>query len=435
MTHSANIQLNLNRIKHVPFNTYDEDFTFVVNGEHYQTSKIVCDLISPTICQMHHNDPTINTFTINTSNEGNFSNFLNLINFEVNHISESDLGFFCEVSRILGITSQDINNFHEEHDINESNVIELIRTHELFSDIYAEQLEREIDIVSSNFFKFADIHSSDLIHLKTSTLDRIIDNDHLKLESEDQLLTFIIGVITESNKSDSWYLLEHVLFCNVSSAVMSSFVDIIDSDIDRIDRSLWRSISSRLRLPVSVDNRNQRTRYEGKFISSGNATEFCGIISHMRSENNNDISSRIGITASSTLNSNYLPSNVTIYEERGKDFYSEDQANSWIKFEFKSNKVVPRSYQVMSYHAGQNGYHPKSWVIEGSNSGEDDSWVTLDSRNNCAELNGPYKTQIFEISNGNTEEFRFIRMRLTGPDWANYNYLKLSAFEIYGELI
>lgn len=382
---------------------------------------------------MHQNDPTINTFTINTSNEGNFSNFLNLINFEVNHISESDLGFFCEVSRILGITSQDINNFHEELDIKESNVIEFIRTHELFSDIYAEQLEREIDFVSSNFFKFADIHWSDLIHLKTSTLDRIIDNDHLKLRSEDQLLTFIIGVIKESKKSDSWDLLEHVLFCNVSSEVMSSFVDIIDSDIDRIDRSLWRSISSRLRLPVSVDNRNLDTRYRGKFFSSGNATEFCGIISHMRSENNNDISSKIGITASSTF-SDYLPSNVTIYEERGKYFESQNQANSWIKFEFKSNKVVPRSYQVMSYVYGPNSQHPKSWVIEGSNSGED-SWVTLDSRNNCPDLNGLHKTQIFEISKGNTEEFRFIRMRLTGPNWSNNNHLEFSAFEIYGELI
>ena len=143
----------------------------------------------------------------------------------------------------------------------------------------------------------------------------------------------------------------------------------------------------------------------------------------------------LAIRASSIDASDYSPSNATIYENQKKYYVSHCQENSWIKFEFKSNKVAPISYQIMSYRGRQNFDHPKSWVIEGTINDEDNIWVPLDERKNYPDINESYRTYIIQISNRNSEEFLFIRMRLTGLNWHNSNSFIINSFEIYGELI
>lgn len=36
--------LNINKIKLIPFGKYEKDFTFVVNGKRFQTSRFIADL-------------------------------------------------------------------------------------------------------------------------------------------------------------------------------------------------------------------------------------------------------------------------------------------------------------------------------------------------------------------------------------------------------
>ena len=86
MANNSQIQLNTTRISYIPIGTFVNDFTFIVNGREYQTSRLVSDLLSPFICQLHAGDPTINTFSIRTQNQGDFQNVLNLINFQLNSI-------------------------------------------------------------------------------------------------------------------------------------------------------------------------------------------------------------------------------------------------------------------------------------------------------------------------------------------------------------
>lgn len=45
-------------ILNVPFQIYQKDFTFFVNDEEFKTNKIISDILSPKICQIHYNDPT-----------------------------------------------------------------------------------------------------------------------------------------------------------------------------------------------------------------------------------------------------------------------------------------------------------------------------------------------------------------------------------------
>ena len=71
--------------------------------------------------------------------------------------------------------------------------------------------ELNFEFVSLNFFKFVDRHISDLSRLKLSTLNRIINNEYLYLDNEDQLLSFIINLNKRSNNSDYSDLYENVL--------------------------------------------------------------------------------------------------------------------------------------------------------------------------------------------------------------------------------
>ena len=144
------IKLQTQSILQVPISSYEKDFTFIVNGREFKTSKIIADLLSPKISKARINDPTIREFVINTHSQGNFDQILNLVNFERQEISKNNESFFSEVIDQLGITSIDIEIPDDE--ITLDNVIERVKSHEQ-KNIYSELYSKEIDFLSANFWK------------------------------------------------------------------------------------------------------------------------------------------------------------------------------------------------------------------------------------------------------------------------------------------
>ena len=142
----------------------------------------------------------------------------------------------------------------------------------------------------------------------------------------------------------------------------------------------------------------------------------------------------MNITASG-VNSGYNPINAVIYEDKKKYFDSTNQPNSWICFEFKNHKIIPNSYTIRSIDGwGQNSDHPKSWIIECSN--DQNSWEIVDDVKDCNYLNGSYLVHTFEIKNQTNKEYKYLRMRSTGPDCSNdSHFLSFDSFEVYGTLI
>ena len=122
---SIKIQLSLKptSILNVPLTMYDKNFTFIVNGEKYKTNRTIADLLSPTICQLHFNDPLLDEFSITTQEAGDFNIILNLINFEENEVSDSDILFVSEIFEILGNSSIEIQNDYINIPITIDNVL------------------------------------------------------------------------------------------------------------------------------------------------------------------------------------------------------------------------------------------------------------------------------------------------------------------------
>ena len=157
-----------------------------------------------------------------------------------------------------------------------------------------------------------------------------------------------------------------------------------------------------------------------------------GIIAHLTREYGGNVADKgvVVATASSTQGRN--PAKNALDLEEKSDFFSAPQQNSWICYDFGKKRVIPTGYSIRSADSNPGGAHPKSWIFEGSNEGQQE-WVPLDQRDNNNDLNGRSVTRNFSIT-GNTKSFRFLRFRQTGPNHMKFDTLLLSALEVFGTL-
>lgn len=116
---------------------------------------------------------------------------------------------------------------------------------------------------------------------------------------------------------------------------------------------------------------------------------------------------------------------------------SDNMENSYLSYDFINRRVLPTHYSIRSRHDGGDTPHNnnlQTWVIEGSNTGSD--WVVLDSPETNNYLDGVNASHTFNIQerNGSLIGFRFLRIRQTGLNTQNANYLTISALEFFGSL-
>ena len=150
---NTQIQLKTERIKEIHLENYENDFTFIVNHKEYKTSKLTSQLISPVICEMKLNDPTINMIEINTLNEGYFEKIINLNQFDKISFEENEIPFLNEIFEIFGLTIHDIfNKFDrkEKEEINNENINSNTKRHEQFK-FYSHLLKEDSEYISSHF--------------------------------------------------------------------------------------------------------------------------------------------------------------------------------------------------------------------------------------------------------------------------------------------
>lgn len=427
MSEINKIYLNSSCILNVPLQTYSNDFSFIVNGAEFKTSRLISDLISPLICKIHSNDPTVNTFIINTSHQGDFSQILKIFNFQQNSISSNEIPFILEVIEILENESIKLQEQNENMKVTDENVLNLIKQHEKYSKFYKKPLSSEIDFTSSHFYSLAETRLDEFKGISIESLIRIIFNEKLQLNSEDQLLNFINHLY----KSDSKYsiLYEAVLFENVTKERMKEFTQIYKCKY--MTNGTWNRLLKRLELEVVNEKKDdiQNNRIHiGKDFSSSDENAFNGILKYLKIQSNEQIQNEINITASSIWEGDYNPINVTQFDNN-KTFCSKAELDNWLCFDFKERKIIPTEYTIMS--AGSS--YPKSWVIECRN--DNDPWEIVDEIKNCDLLNRSDAVHTFKINNQTSKKFQYFRIRQMGPTWQNFKYLYIRSFEIYGRLI
>lgn len=345
----------------------------------------------------------------------------------------------CELFEKLG--TENVGITKESIEITADNVIEMLIQHEKWSSFHADEIEREVDFISENFGDLVVKRSSDLRKLGRVTLEKIIGNDRLIVESESQLLKFVSSLYAENDEFSDFF--EYVYFENVSGSEIDEFVG--QFKVYDMTSGMWYSLCRRLVLSVEpksdtlTENRHHKTKKDGKRKKNQlnsidvefTNNDLKGIFSYFRSHSS--INEEVNVTCSSHSGGDI--DLLLDIENRSNDFYTGDYQNSWICFEFKKHLLIPSSYSIRAHRAGPGGNHQKSWVLEGSNDKSD--WKSIDEHENCSYLNESFVVHTFPVlyQNENKEPFKYIRIRQTSQNWCNNNILNFCSIELYGKLV
>lgn len=81
--------------------------------------------------------------------------------------------------------------------------------------------------------------------------------------------------------------------------------------------------------------------------------------------------------------------------------------------------------------------NPVNWVIEVSNTDNDEDWKVIDSRINVKSVSKRSQYDTFDISTplSDREYYRYIRFRSTGKTSGDCNHLAITLLEYFGYLI
>lgn len=441
----------LENIKHIPIDKYDKDFTFIVDGKRYETSRFLADLLSPRISELHSIDETADTFIITTRKNQNeesqqsndnidyFTDFLNHPLFEEQEIDDSKRKFYSDYFIQLGNFDEYIKlqkEYYEE--ITTENVLDLLKNIEYIfnrtktrSDIYEN--------INSKLFTFASKHLNELEEEKLQELsieqiENILDRKELKIEDEDSLLKFVLRLYQKDHKYSS--LFEYVYFENVGDDTLEKFVDefiIEDMTIGTWNSIVYRLIKSRKRHLNDDKERYTSPKMKVVTFSADNNNKFHGILRHLCKECGGNVHDKgvVEIWSSTEFQGQgFHPKNVVDYDS--KSFFApRNVENVDICFDFKEKQIQPTNYSIQSLNSGCGPAHLRNWVFEVSN--DKVNWDIVDQHSNDSTLNGYDKFATFNTKQ--TDSFyRYIRIRQTGISWSGDYYSYIPYIELYGKL-
>ncbi|KAK8854333.1 hypothetical protein M9Y10_016893 [Tritrichomonas musculus] len=450
-----NFALSLKQIKKIPFEKLEKNFTFIVNGKHYETNRFVADFLSPVILNYHYLDETINFFEFSTDIDketGNsltderdyFQEFLQLVDFQSKQISKSQKDHYIEYFIHLG-------NFDEYCELQKENLEELtpenvIDRLEIFLTSLQKfnytKLSKNVEIVNEaisnenikQIIKYASSHfdqidKSKMKKINIDMIEEILKNEELKLEDEDTLLNFVLDLYENNDQFSS--LFEYVKFENVSEESLSNFIDKFDYQL--MTAGVWKSICHRL-VPNDQEKGNRYKQSYKKFVHK-EGEDFNGIIRYLTNKYGGNVHDKGVVDISSTSIQGdkiaYHPKNLVDYQNSSNYYYSKPEPSVIISFDFKDYLIQLTNYTIKTDNGPENYDHLRNWVIEVSNDKE--KWDVIDKHDDDTSLRGANIIHTFSVQKA--EGFhRYIRIRQTGHSWNGSYYLRFYFIEFYGML-
>ena len=161
---------------------------------------------------------------------------------------------------------------------------------------------------------------------------------------------------------------------------------------------------------------------------------FKGMIAYLNERYGGNLHDKgvLEVTCSGRVNDDFHEKFVLDLEDKRADFCSRAVPGAWFCIDFKDRRFMPMRYSIRTFVFGAGSAHLKSWVIEISKTGEE--WIEIDRRVNTEDLNGGFNEKTYEVDKVEDGEFRFIRLKMIGPNHSGTNDLICSAFEVFGAL-
>lgn len=453
----------------------NSDFLFIFGEKEIKMNTIFAEFISPTVSRLHRTDPTIESICFD-------ENIISKRSIKVNTdqiLTEDIISLLLQVAtghsielneeqgykmRIISILLDNQELFLKINEIypNESNIDFCIQDLLFYQQQSQSQSLSNFDysnIINTIASQFYSINENKLLQLPKSILYRIITNDNLKLKNEDSLFSFIQKIFlkySEEEEEDyddseekismvSFY--EAVEFLELSESKFEEFVRNFDSN--EMSKKLWHKLFPCFYINFNKSEKKKMVLNQQRYLAEsrhfdydGNTDHsFQGIIHKLTEEAGGNVNDKgvVKVSSSPTNGNEVISKHAVDFEDNEHYFQSKNEPNSWLMYDFQDSKVKPTHYSIRTRPDGGKGdNHPKNWVIEGSNTEDDDDWVILDSRNDITILDDSNASHTFEIQTQleSNESFRYLRLRQTGPNTqtGNYYFLTLSALEYFGIL-
>lgn len=430
---SFSINLSINEIDNILSTYKGDEFVFLMeNSKTVSCNKIIADLISPKIANIHKCDPTANTFDLTFADYRlleklirNENNEYRIFHYGSTNFDISEFDSLIKIAEALGNVEL-YSLLTERTELTANNVVPiLIHKLEKKESIESKATEREIDFIARNF---SEISQYQLMDLDYDTLNTIFSMNTFHINSEDDLFEFIIELIDQD--PESGFLLESVQFEFLSQYQLKKYLSLID--IDTMNSSIWKRICDRL-LSIPPRPMIESTRKSKKFIqvSFDHKDQFNGIFKYLNDQckGNAHLKKSIEITSSGDqLNKCY-----EIINKNWKNrWFTKNCQFSWWMVDFKEMCVSITSYSLKTYTAAESGYpHLQSWIIEGSNDKE--HWNKIDKQSSNTYLKGAGYSKMFELPKPSIP-YRYFRLMSNGPDHDGSFYLLLSNIEIFGTI-
>ena len=287
--------------------------------------------------------------------------------------------------------------------------------------------EDEIEFLARNFLEVARHFRESgiclLEQLGVELCERVLEHPDFEDDEDGEILQMITARGEEYRPLLRFLRLDRVAGCDTR--------ELADQLMNDGPGALWFAVSRRLACEVKGDCEPVETRVE---LFYHEMRSLNGIIAYLTRKCGGNVHKKgiVNVTASSGSQ----PEEAADLDS-DSDFCSEDRKNSWICYDFRGRRVTPTSYSIRSHGSYTRSTsdlvaHPRSWVLEVSNTGREGSWQVVDRRENYKDLNDSHEIRNFGVPPSG--DFRFVRLRLTGKTHQGNDCLHICALELFGVL-
>ena len=415
-------KIGIDNIQRIQFDKLEKNFSFIVNGKIYPTNSIVANILSPNISKIFQKNMNISFYEMKTKYEGDFNRIIEYGEMKTINIQKKENEYFLNVLKDLGNKDEAYRFFKKKYEnISYKNVSQRIKDKKEFD----MNFDKEINFISRHFHEIHINYPNIIFSLDQDAIERIISNNKLKLQDENELFDIVLELYIKSKKYST--LFSYIEFMNLSTQRIQKFQETFD--LNDINSFIWKKICYRLEQDISTESKTEYFKLNHEFLENRyKSIRYENIIEHLNQKYHCNVHSQniIQITSSSRFSEEYQLSNII--EKNDAKFGTRSESNSWIQFDFKERKVLLDSYTIKTVKQA----HLKNWIVEVSNDGK--NYEEIDRHENCDLLKCPFKAIKFKVSCSCSKPQRFVRLKQIGVNWQYDNELWLTQIDFSGFL-
>jgi small GTP-binding protein len=234
-----------------------ESFRFLVNGQSYVCPRFQAMFVSPAVSNLVVMDRSVDEYIIeNVSHPESFEMIMRLMSGGRVEVTDDNCGPLWEFAKSLHNSELESRLLELRPDcdgLNPGNAVDRL----LEAAGRFESVEREIEVIALHFCEVMNIE-----RLPLDILERVLENEHLRIESEDRLLDFVIGQMGGCQS-----LLRHIQCAWLSAEAIDVYGEHVEIDV--LGPMIFRSVFCRLLGDSGTDVEGMTVTRSKAAVSSG----------------------------------------------------------------------------------------------------------------------------------------------------------------------